>query len=113
MNELGKRIKELRLLNNISQPQLAKAIGVSNGIISQWENGKVEPKACYICELVKFFNVSADCLLGLSNEQGQIIINSMLNDTENHLLAEFRKLKSDMQSDALNYISFLISKSLK
>lgn len=62
---LGNRILELRLEKGLTQPQLAKALMVSNCIISKWENDLMEPKATYICRLCKFFGVTADYLLGL------------------------------------------------
>ena len=43
-NNFGYRLKELRVENNIGQVELAKAINVSKGIISLWENGLREPK---------------------------------------------------------------------
>ena len=63
MDNLGKRIKELRIEKGLTQPQLAQLIGVSNGIISIWENDINEPKATYIKRLAETFNVSADFLL--------------------------------------------------
>ena len=62
---IGSRIRELRLEKGLSQPQLAAAIGVSDGVISLWENGVNEPKASYIIALCKFFSVSADYLPGI------------------------------------------------
>lgn len=62
---IGSRIRELRSEKGLSQPQLAAAIGVSNGVISLWENGVNEPKASYVIALCKFFSVSADYLPGI------------------------------------------------
>ena len=62
---IGSRIRELRREKGLSQPQLAAAIGVSNGVISLWENGVNEPNASYIIALCKFFSVSADYLPGI------------------------------------------------
>ena len=45
--------------------ELAKAIGVSKGIISLWENGLREPKLSNLVSLAKFFSVSIDFLVGL------------------------------------------------
>ena len=67
MESLGKRIKECRLAKNLTQPQLANAIGVSNGIISIWENDINEPKASLLKKLAVVLEVSADYLLGLEN----------------------------------------------
>ena len=42
-NKFKEILKSLRIENNVTQPQLATAIGVSNGLISLWENGLREP----------------------------------------------------------------------
>ena len=59
------RIKELRLEKNLSQMQLANALHISQSAIAKWELGKTEPTASAIILLAKFFNESADYLLGL------------------------------------------------
>ena len=61
------RLKMLRIEKKLSQPDLAKLIGVSNGMISFWENGLYEPTATNIINIAKFFNVSTDYLLGLED----------------------------------------------
>ena len=52
----------------MSQPQLAKAIGVANSTVSFWENGINEPKASYIIALAKLFDVTTDYLLGADSQ---------------------------------------------
>ena len=42
---LGKRIKELRKANNLTQADLAERIGVSLGAVKHWEQGRGEPNA--------------------------------------------------------------------
>ena len=76
---IGQRIKQLRLEKNITQPELAKSIKVSNGLISFWENSVNEPKASLIIKLALFFNVSTDYLLGLEDELGNKINNTYNN----------------------------------
>lgn len=76
MENLGETIKRLRNENNLTQPQLAKLIGVSNGIISIWENNINEPKATYIKKLALILGVSADLILGLEDEGGSKIYNN-------------------------------------
>ena len=61
------RLKELRLEKGVGQIELAKAIDVSKGIISLWENGLREPKLSNLIALAKFFEVSIDYLVGLNN----------------------------------------------
>ena len=61
------RLKELRIEKGVGQIELAKAIHVSKGIISLWENGLREPKLSNLIALAKFFEVSLDYLVGLEN----------------------------------------------
>ena len=60
---IGEKIFELRKSLNISQQKLAKEIGVSQKAIDFWEKGINEPKATYVLNLAKFFDVSCDYLL--------------------------------------------------
>ena len=66
--QLGERIKYLRNEKGIGQNLLAKELQLSNASISYWETGKQEPSAQAIFKIAQYFNVSADYLLGLSDE---------------------------------------------
>ena len=67
-NTIGKRIKELRLEKELTQAQLGKEINVSQDMISLWELGKCLPSTEHIIRLAKFFNESADYILGLKDD---------------------------------------------
>lgn len=64
-NKFKDNLKELRQEKNLGQVELAKAIGVSKGVISLWENGLREPTMYSLIMLAKFFNISIDELVGL------------------------------------------------
>lgn len=68
-NMISNRIKRLRKERNISQEQLAEVVGVSKTTISYYENGLRVPDADLVIKLVKYFNVSADFLLGLTDDK--------------------------------------------
>lgn len=70
-NQFADIIKELRIEKGIGQAQLARAIGVSNGIVSLWENKKREPTMGSLIALAKFFNVSLDYLTGLDQQKSE------------------------------------------
>ena len=61
------RIKELRTGKGLSQMQLAKELNVSQSAIAKWELGKTEPTASAIIALAKYFNETADYILGLTD----------------------------------------------
>lgn len=65
---IGQRIKELRKERGISQKKLADAIGVDKRAVIFWEQEINEPKATYIKNLALYFDVSADFLLGISDD---------------------------------------------
>ena len=60
-------LKALRAEKGIGQVELANAIDVSKGIISLWENGLREPKLSNLITLARFFEVSLDYLVGLTD----------------------------------------------
>lgn len=63
-NKFKDILKMLRQEANVGQVELAKAIGVSNGIISLWESGKREPTMSSLISLSNYFKVSLDYLVG-------------------------------------------------
>ncbi len=65
-NKFKEVLKELRLERKMGQVELAKAVGVSKGVISLWENGLREPNMYSLIALAKFFNVSIDELVGIN-----------------------------------------------
>ncbi len=65
-NKFKDNLKELRSERNLGQVELAKAVGVSKGVISLWENGLREPGMYSLIALAKFFNISIDELVGLN-----------------------------------------------
>lgn len=61
--ELGKRLKDIRNLNKMSQEELADKIYVSRQTISNWENDKSYPDIHSLIMLSEIFNVTLDELV--------------------------------------------------
>ena len=55
----------LREQNNLTQTQLAKALGISRSAVNAYEQSISTPSTQYIVELAGIFKVSTDYLLGL------------------------------------------------
>lgn len=70
--ELWYRIRELRKARNLSQEQLAEAMGVSAASVSKWETGQSLPELSTLVALADFFEVSVDALLGHSLSAGTL-----------------------------------------
>lgn len=69
MNNLGTKIKELRVAENLTQEKLAEELIVSFQSISRWENGISTPDISLIPVIARFFGVSTDHLFGLEDEE--------------------------------------------
>ena len=65
---LNEQIRLLRMQRGINQIELANNLGVTKQSISNWENDNIMPSAEMLIKIAKYFNVSTDFLLGLSNE---------------------------------------------
>lgn len=64
----SRRIKELRLEKGLTLKQVSEAIGVTLRAVYNYEAGIREPSFDTLCKLCRFFEVSSDYLLGLSDE---------------------------------------------
>jgi transcriptional regulator with XRE-family HTH domain len=79
-----KRLKTLRYESDITQPELAKELGVSKGAVGHWEVGSREPSMEMISNIAKTFKVSVDYLMGVSNFRQE-------NDAIDYLLIKLRE----------------------
>ena len=67
MNDLAKRLKEVRLERGMSQAQVSKTLGLSRNAYTNYELGLREPSISILKQLCEIFEVSADYLIGLSD----------------------------------------------
>lgn len=66
---LNENIRQLRLARNLSQVDLAKALGVTKQSISNWENNNIQPSIDMLIRVSDFFSVSTDFILGLDDRR--------------------------------------------
>lgn len=65
------RLKQFRQKANLTQTAVAESIGIDQRQWNRYENGKNEIPVRYLKALCMAHNVSADWLLGLSEEGGE------------------------------------------
>lgn len=63
MNEFCKRLKELRLERNLTQTDVANALGVTTQAVSKWESQTSLPDIAMLIPIAEFHGVSVDYLL--------------------------------------------------
>lgn len=64
----AQRLKELRKKNQLTQIDLAKKLGVSNGTVAMWETEKRTPDTAMLNRLCILFDCRMDYLLGYTND---------------------------------------------
>lgn len=68
MSIFAHQLKKLRNENNVTQSQLANAIGVTDRACRRYEAGENEPTISVLQAMADFFDVSTDYLLGRSDD---------------------------------------------
>ena len=67
--EYPERIRELRQDNDLKQKDIAKMLGVAQTTYSQYELNKRPMPIEYLVALCKFYDISADYMLGLFDKK--------------------------------------------
>lgn len=91
-------IKDLRLSRHLSQQKLGEILGTTQQTISKVENNKYDIPLDLLINYSKYFNVTTDYILGLTdikrNLQGQIVVNKILDEYYDFLI-QFQSLTKD------------------
>jgi transcriptional regulator with XRE-family HTH domain len=84
MDNLGNRIKQLRINKHLNQSQLAKLLNCTSSVISAYELNTRKPSLENLVALAYALGVSTDYLLGIknSNRDSNIIDISALSDSQ-------------------------------
>ena len=93
---IGERLQELRKDRGVSQADLAQLLGVSSNTISSYECDRSDPDDDIKIILARFFDISVDYLLGLTNEpysyqrsKNTLILPSDFDDDDIHEIKEY------------------------
>ena len=67
-NKFPERLKKLRNDRSLSQAKIAPMFGIAQQTYAQWETGQCQPDIETILKLTVFFDVTADYIMGLSDD---------------------------------------------
>ena len=67
MSVFSDRLRQLRKVREVTQAQLAAAIGITDRACRRYEAGENEPTLSVIQGIADFFDVSVDFLMGRDN----------------------------------------------
>ncbi len=65
---IGKRLRDIREDRDLYQSDIAKVLNISQQYYSNYENEKQEIPTRHIVTLCKYYNISADYILCLTNK---------------------------------------------
>lgn len=68
MSTFPERLRKLRESRKLKQCVLSELCGLNRNAIRRYERGEVEPTLRAIKSIAEYFGVSADYLLGMSDE---------------------------------------------
>ena len=69
MEKYLKRIRDLREDNDLTQTEIAEYLGTSQTMYARYERGANEISVRHVIKLSKFYGVTTDYLLGLSDKK--------------------------------------------
>ena len=70
--KINERVKAMREDNDMKQKEIAEVLKITQQQYSLYESGKRQMPAEAIAKICKFYDVSADYILGLINEPRRI-----------------------------------------
>jgi transcriptional regulator with XRE-family HTH domain len=104
-SEFAVILGELRREKGFSQRRVAAELGISQAVLSHYENDAREPKLDFVIKVCDYYAVTTDYILGRTKERGDgasrlsakvnEIVDTLegLKSEEEKLLLELRKLK--------------------
>lgn len=98
-------LKELRTERGLLQKDIATFLGIDRTTYVKYEKGDNEPSNEILIKLAKFFSVSVDYLLGISNVKSATTVPA---PKESEIETLFNKLNSLGKEKATEYISDLL-----
>lgn len=111
MARLGDRIKSLRFQKNMTQAELAAAIGTTKASISNYEHRQRNPPYPVLCKMAAVFGVEVSELLACMSLEESVVDDNQIKIKRprriKRLLAAFDSLTDEAQLKAIEYVEVL------
>lgn len=102
------RIKELRLEKKLTQQALAEQLGINQASLSKIECGATTPDALLLIDLSRFFHVTTDYILLLSEERltaDYLLADNLCNLKKyQHIITVYQKMTQKQQTNLYNFL---------
>lgn len=87
----GDRLRDLRTSRNLTHEELAERLGIGVAQIWRYENERTDPNTEKIAAIARYFNVSTDYLIGLTDNPKSNLRIDNLTATEREVLDALRR----------------------
>jgi len=111
-------LNNLRRENNLSQKKAADELGISQALLSHYENAVREPKMEFIVKACEYYGVTTDYMLGRTDEksfEGKVALNCSDDeqrrnaDAASLIISVLSEIGDDqLSASAVKYISFSV-----
>ena len=105
--KVGKKIKEIRQKQNLSQQKFAELYGVTYQAVSKWENGKNMPDITILKQICEDNNIDINTMMKMKSIMEKM--NSHSNDPRTNLLQSLKPYLRDEKKDKLDQYSKLLN----
>jgi transcriptional regulator with XRE-family HTH domain len=107
--KFNKRLRQLRQKNNLTQGDLAEILGLKPTAISNYESERNEPSFEKLIALSKYFDVSCDYLLGVTDSYlpvgGEVLDKDIVD-----FFDLYKQLTPKGVREIKNYVQYLLYK---
>lgn len=103
---IGERLLELRKDADLTQADLAMILNINKHSISSYERDKSEPPDAIKIAIAKYFNVSVDYLLGLTDIPTPI-------EKQEAVIRLPDGFSQEMYAELMDYVGYLMYKTKK
>ena len=117
--ELCEILKLLRMERNLTQADVASVLSITPEAYTQYEKGRRQPNLENLTRLSKFFMVTTDYLLGISDYRNfdeystALPLSPKLSTDEEQLINNYRKLSSDLKAEIRGEIKGILRTTLE
>lgn len=96
---LSQRIRQLRKENKLTAKEFGKIFNIAESTVSLYENEKRTPNKDLIIKMARYFNVSADFLLGLTDIRTVNYASGVREGSGIDIYYEMKKLLSSVENE--------------
>ena len=106
---LAQNISKLRKARGIKQIEFAEMLHVTQGAVSQWENGRTRPDTTQLIAIAALFGVSVEALTGVPEQT----VKQQAKTARDDFYERFEKMSDTDREYLIKMMDFMIEQNKK